>query len=227
MRLTVKIFLSGVCAFALSSALAAAPAGSANTAAPSGATAASAFVKLPAGVLDILPSWTRQDMLTYFEADSIWQAPNSMGGVSSLVAVTDDFLEVRISDVSTMQIKKLPFKKDCIFMTVYTVGAEGAAPDSQVNFYTPSMENLPSEKFLPMPRLRDYLDIPKDSPVGLKELEQLVAFPTYRYSAAAAADTLSSVLTVGDYMTREDFEKLKPYVREGGVNYVWNGSKFK
>lgn len=166
-------------------------------------------------------------MLAYFRADSIWEAPNSMGGVSSLTKMTPDFLEVKISDVSTMQIKRLPFKKGYVFMTVYTVGAEGAAPDSQVNFYTESMSQLPTAKFLPNPRLLDYLDIPKDSRLNKDELQQLVAFPTYKYSITPEGLTLSSVLTVGDYMTREDFEQLKPYVRPSGVSYTWDGNKFK
>ena len=189
-----------------------------------------AFVNLPIGVLDILPGVTRQDMLTYFEADSVWQAPNVMGGVSFLRKASPDYLDVQISEVSQLTIKRLPYKGGCIFMTVYTVGLDGAAPDSELKFYTSEMKVLPRDKFIKMPELADFLNVPKGNRNGtesLSDLEHLVAFPTYSFTVAQDDDLLKASLTVGDYMTKEDYEILKPYIRPEGVSYSWTGSRFR
>lgn len=191
------------------------------------ANALSAFVNMPDVALELLPNDTRRDMASYIEADSVWQAPNVMGGVSSITEASDDFVEVKVSPVSTLQIRKLPFKGGHIFMTVYTVGADRQAPDSQVSFYTSAMESLPTDKFFKLPDLAEFLVIPKGSKENFKSLSQLVAFPTYDFSASPEDTALKGKLSVGAFMTDEDFAELKPYIREQGVTYVWTGKEYK
>lgn len=192
-----------------------------------GCDARKVFVNLPVGVLDILPKPIRSDMLTYFENDSVWQAPNSMGGVSTLSAASPEFLEVKVSDVSLLQVKRLPYKGGCVFMTVYTVGIGGGAPDSQLRFYSSTMKDLPLKKFIRMPRIADFLNLAGHHGKKLSELEQVVAFPTYEFSTSASSNDLSGELTVGEYMTEEDYAEIKPYLRPGGVTYTWTGSGYR
>ena len=96
-------------------------------------TASKCFLEMPVDVLDILPRSARFDMLAYFEADSVYRARNAMEGESYLRQVAPEFLEVQVTDVSTLQIRVLPAKKDdASVMTVYTVGGSGQAKDSNV-----------------------------------------------------------------------------------------------
>ena len=188
--------------------------------------ARSVFVNLPVGVLDILPRTQRLDMLSYIDADSIWQAPNVMGGVSELIAAGPDYLKVRISSVSTLEVRMLPYKKGEIVMTVYSIGGENAAGDSDIRFFTPELTQLERTKFFKYPDLKDFLDIPKDAPVSFNELEQVIAFPTYEFEASPDNTSLNGHLTVGKYMTQEDFDIIKPYLRPAGVTYHWDGNKY-
>lgn len=190
--------------------------------------AASAFVRLPVSTLDIIPTSTRLDMLDYFAADSVYQAPNAMEGLSWLTDVKPDFLEVRITDASTLQVKILPAKKEpgSIVMTIYTVGGDGQASDSDVRFFDWNFKELPREKYLKMPQLKEYLDIPKGSLTSLRELEETVPFPTFHFSASPGSDALTGRLTVGDYMTKDDYNILKLFVRPQVV-YTWTGKDYR
>lgn len=189
--------------------------------------ACSAFVNLPVNVLDILPRNVRIDMLTYFAADSIWQAPNSMEGLSHLETAGKDYLRVALTEVSDLQVRMLPYGKDRqIVMTIYTIGRGGQAPDSDVRFFDASLTELDRTKFFRYPQLKDYLDVPKGSLTSMKELTQMVAFPTYEFVTDAESTDLRGRLSVGEYMQTDDYNILKLYLRPG-VTYLWNGKSYK
>lgn len=185
-----------------------------------------AFVDMPSSILDILNRSTRLDMLDYYDADSIWQAPNSMEGRSVLRAVTPSFIDVQITNVSQLQVKTLPWKKGDVVAVSYTISSAGNADDSELRFFNSSMEMLPTSKFFPAPSLRDYVDIPKGSPMTMHDIEELIPFPTVRYDLSADSPTIRATLTVGEYLTREALAKVKPYLRRERV-YTWDGSRFR
>lgn len=107
-----------------------------------GLTARAVFENLQSPSLEILKRTTRLDMLDYWDADSIYKAQNALGGLSWIEELTSDFAKIRISPVSTVEIKLLPYKKDRIVMTVYTIGDESQAEDSGVDFYDTSLSPL-------------------------------------------------------------------------------------
>ncbi len=85
-------------------------------------TASEVFANIPLEVLDMLRPSTRLDMLDYYShADSLWVAPDALGGKSQLLQVAPDYLKVSVTPVSTLEIKILPSKKGDIIMTLYTV----------------------------------------------------------------------------------------------------------
>ena len=174
------------------------------------------FEKIQIPALEILPVSTRLDMLDYWDVDSVYQASNAMEGLSWLVDVKPDFLKVRVSAVSTLEIKILPVKKGKIVMTVYTLGDDVQAQDSEVNFYDESLEQLPTDKYFVMPVLKDFFEIPKGSATKMKEIEDMIPFPTVAYSANSENDKLEARLTVEKFVNEDDWNIaklfLKPYI---------------
>ncbi|MCM1236560.1 MAG: DUF3256 family protein, partial [Ruminococcus flavefaciens] len=161
-----------------------------------------AFVKMDVQVLDLLDHTTRENMLDYFAADSVWQAPNEMGGLSRLDTVTNDYLKVKLTDVSTLQIKVLPMAKgDYTVMTIYTIGSENETPDSEIRFFDSGMHPLETKKMLKLPGLDEFFSIPKGCTTNMKEIRGLIPFPTVEYDAGPSTDTLTGKLTVGNYIS--------------------------
>lgn len=185
-------------------------------------TARSVFVNLQDQPLEILKRTTRLDMLDYWDADSVVKVKNAMEGLSWLTDVKEGYLKAVVTPVSQLEIKLLPVKNDTIVMTLYTVGASPQAQDTQVSFYDRSLRPLTAGKYFKAPELKQFLDIPKGAGVTVKELEEMVPFPTVRYNVNPDNGDLEAVLTVTDYMGVEARDKLKPNLRPS-LATPWKG----
>lgn len=194
---------------------------------PDTISARRAFVKMPATVIDLLPKSTRLDMLDFFDVDSVYNAVNAMEGFSHLEAVTPDYLKVSITPVSTMQFKILKDKKgNDIVMTIYTVGGGREAKDSEINFYNSQMEPLDKDKYMKVPQLKDFFDIPRGSITTMKEIEQMIPFSTIEYNASPDSDVVTASLTVGQFMNQDDYNIVKLFERSS-INLKWDGKTLK
>lgn len=187
-------------------------------------SASRVFADLPISVLDLIKPNTRLDMLDYFRADSVWQAPNTMGGTSHLNTVTPDYLSVSVTAVSRLDIKILPSKTGPIAMTVYTVGESDGTSDSEVRFFDASMKPLPTDRYFKLPDLKDFLDLPKG--VKASEVLEHLPFPTIRLDVSEHGDDLTGRLTLGPQMPREDYDAVEPYVRPE-VRWIWDGRRYR
>lgn len=216
---------------AASAALLAASALPAAAATPSPAltdtvTASDAFVAMPAQTLDLLTRSMRLDMLEYWKIDSIADIANTMEGFSHLCRpVTDDWLKVQVTPVTTLTIRMLPTRKGRIAATVYTIGDSLQAADSEIRFYDAEMNELKRDRFIKTPSSEDFFDFKGVDHKLRKELLSLVPFPTVEYTLSPDGTDLKARLTVGKYMGREDLEKITPYLRRDRV-YHWTGSKY-
>lgn len=186
-----------------------------------------AFADLPVNTLDLLKKSTRLDMLDYYDVDSIYNAPNSMEGFSRLDTVAPRFLKLELTSVSTLVIKILKDKhnKD-IVMTLYTIGGETQAPDTDIRFFDASLRELDRDKYFRLPKLSDFFDIPKGSLTSMKEIDTMVPFPTMEYFAEPYNDVLTAKLTVGAFMNSDDYNVIKLFLRPY-LKYEWNGSRFR
>lgn len=188
--------------------------------------ARSVFEDLHSSALEILPKSTRLDMLDYWDVDSVYKASNVMDGLSWLEAVTPDYLKVRITPVSTLEIKILPVKKGEIAMTVYTVGDNVQAQDSQIKFYDENLAELPADKYIEMPKIKDFFEIPKGATTKIKEIEEMIPFPTIAFEANADNTDLNARLTVEKYMNEDDWNIAKLFAVPS-VTLVWHKDKYK
>ena len=222
--MTKKLFILFMTVLSLTAAL---PTAAKSVVGPDTISARRAFAEMPATVLDLLPRTTRLDMLDFFDVDSIYKAVNALEGISYLETVTPDYLKVSITPVSTMQFKILKDKKgNDIVMTIYTVGGGREAKDSDIRFYNTGMIELDRTKFLKLPDLKDFFEIPRDSKTSMKEIEEIVPFATMEFNASPGSDLVTGTLTVGQFMSREDFDLIKSLERPQ-VTLRWNGKSLR
>ena len=184
------------------------------------------FENLHSSALEILPKSTRLDMVDYWDVDSVYKASNAMEGLSWLEKVTPDYLKVHISSVSELEIKLLPDKNGNIVMTIYTVGDDVQAQDSQIKFYDESLTELETAKYLVMPQIKDFFEIPKGSATKMKEIEEMIPFPTIAFSAGPDNDNLEARLTVSQYMNQDDWNIAKLFAKPY-ITLEWKKGKYK
>lgn len=184
------------------------------------------FKNLNTSDLEILPRSTRLDMLDYWDVDSVYKASNVMEGLSWLVKVTDNYLKVQITPVSSLEIKILPGKKENFVMTVYTVGDDVQAEDSSLKFYNEQLSELDSSHFITMPQLKDFFEIPKGSITKMKEIEDMIPFPTIAFNADPENNNLKARLTVEQYVNQDDWNIAKLFVKPY-ITLEWSKDKYK
>ena len=189
-------------------------------------TARYVFEHLHTSALELLPEQTRLDMLDYWDADSIYKASNALEGLSWIEKLTPDYIKVRITPVSTFEIKILPEKKEKLALTIYTVGDDVQAQDSQVKFYDESLQSLPTDKYIEIPQLKDFFEIPKGSVTKMKEIEEMIPFPTVAISANPDNYELEARLTVEQYINQDDWNIAKLFAKPG-VKLIWKKDKFR
>lgn len=183
------------------------------------------FANIPLNVLDLLDRSTRLSMLIYWDMDSVWKAPNAMEGLSHLDSVTPNYLKVSLTDVSSLQIKLLPYKKGKLIMTIYNIG-EPDSGDSDIRFFNSDYTQLPGKKFKEETELKEFFNIPKGSLTSMKEIYNMIPFYTTVFYADPDNNTLTGRLTLGDYVNTDDLNIVKLFMRPCAI-YDWNGSKFR
>lgn len=189
-------------------------------------SARSVFETIHSSALEILPKSTRLDMLDYWDVDSIYKASNAMEGLSWLETLTPDYLKVRITPVSRYEIKILPAKKQNIVMTIYTVGDDEQAQDSEVKFYDTDLKEMPLSKHLVLPQVKDFFEIPKGSATKMKEIEDMIPFPTIAFSANPDNDDLEARLTVEKYINEDDWNIARLFFKPEIIS-IWKKETYK
>ena len=151
---------------------------------------------------------------------------NALGGLSWLENLNDTYLKVRVSQVSSLEIKILPVKKGEIIMTVYTVGDAPDASDSEIKFYDTELNPLQATKYFSSPQLKDFFSIPKGSDTNMKEIEGMIPFPTIEYNASPDNNDLTAKLTVEQYINQDDWNILKIFLKDKVV-MEWKKDKYR
>lgn len=185
-----------------------------------------AFVNLPVAVTEILPKTSRLDMVEYLHHDSIAPGRTHLDSFSKIVPpVTTDCMRVRVTNSSLLTLRKLKKQNgDEILAVLYTLDGDRQAPDTQVWFFTPSWKEIKNSSLLPRMGMSDFIDFSGLSKSERNALESSVPFPTVEFSFPGGGTRLEAQLTVGQFLSEEVFEKIKPLLRKRRLD--WNGKKF-
>lgn len=198
-----------------------------------GNSAADVLGILNENVLDLLDRSQRLDLIDSYDAGRRpAMVMNQREGVSVLDTLTADYAKVTLTDSSSLQIKIFDTQKGGkVVMTIYTVGGEDTAADSDVRFFTFAADNslLPvatknMKNFFKAPELKDFFSIPKGCATNMKEIREAIPFPTIVYVAAPGSNTVNASLTSGKYINLDDYNIFKLFELPE-VPYEWNGKK--
>lgn len=149
---------------------------------------------------------------------------NKFKGKSTLDTITDNYLRILISEVSSLQMKKLPTSKGIIKICAYTVN--GPAEDSEIAVFDSENNKLELKKFIKQPEAKNFFSIPKGSITKLNELLQMLPFSTIKATINPDNNNIVFKLTASDYVNRDDYNIMKLFLKPELV-YTWNGKKFE
>lgn len=191
-------------------------------------TASEAFERLDVEALTLIEPAARQQMVRdYLDENKVDTVFNALEGLSWIVPpVSNDYLQVQVSQVTKLTLRVLPSKKGQLVGAIYTVGDSITAPDSQLTFYDAEMNPLKLDKILKQPKLGDFFDFSGVPDSEKKALLKKIPFPTIEYTFSPEGTDLTARLTIERYMGAEDFAKLTLYMRPE-LLYHWTGSQYR
>ena len=174
------------------------------------------FVDAPDSIFPLLTRNNRADCVDFIDANMRARVTNRLDGTSELVSISNDYLELRSSANSAVQMKLLPFEGDSLLAVVRSVCAESC--DSRIAFYRKSWEqvNVPFQR----PQVSDFF-VATDS---LDYLLQRCDIYLVQLSLSASDNSLTAEYTMPHYMTEEDSALVAPKLRP--LVYRWKNGAF-
>ncbi|MDR1880217.1 MAG: DUF3256 family protein, partial [Tannerellaceae bacterium] len=111
---------------------------------------AALFIEIPDACLPSLESAWRKDLVDLYHAGKEAQLQNTMMGYSKLLTLTPDYLELRLTERSVVEMKILPLINHTHIICMVTT-VDAPVSDSRIEFYTTQWQPLDaSEMFTPV-----------------------------------------------------------------------------
>lgn len=187
----------------------------------------SLFVALPDSLSPLLTEVNRADFGDFLESGMKAEVKNRFGKTSEMTELTDDYLFVKLTSASTLEMKLLPLNDSVkVVCVVHTYMAPAA--DSEVAFYTTEWKRLPADDYLTLPDEADFYiapqtDVQKDSLENLKVYADMYLL---KAELSAKDPVISFSYSTPHYIDKETAEKLAPYLRPSSVRYEWKEGRF-
>lgn len=185
------------------------------------------FVSMPDTILPLLTEINRADCIDFLESNMRAIVTNRLDGKSEMTKLTDNYIEIKLSEQSSWQMKVLALNDSTqVLCTVFTACAP--ACDSHIKFYTTQWESLSLADYIQtMPTLSDYLPQLNESDYDIQTLNAVKQADLLLIKMQLSADdnTLVCSFDTPQYMEKSAAQKLTPLLQKPIV-YNWNSGKF-
>ena len=185
------------------------------------------FEQMPDSLSLLLTKVNREDFGDFLESHMKAEVKNRFGKMSEMQKLTPDYLCLKLSASSQVEMKLLPLN-DSVKVICVAHTYLGPVADSKVSFYTTGWEELAADRFLQLPTEGVFYK-PLASPADEETLRNLrVKADMFLCKAqlAEADATLSLSYTTPEYLDESTVKQLKPYLRSTPIIYRWKDGCF-
>lgn len=184
------------------------------------------FIDIPDRLLPQLEAEWRKDLIDLYKEGKEARLQNLIGGESSIEKLTDDYLLLRSSSRGTVEMKLLPLVNNTHIICMITT-VDGPVADSRIDFFTTEWTPLEaSDLYTPVTGewfRKENITPDEEGEYYLKRLDM----DLIRYTLSPDNQTLTAYYTTPLYLSREEREKVLPYLKNEPKIYSWNKSLFK
>lgn len=179
------------------------------------------FTEMPDSIIPLLTHSNRADCVDFLDAKMKARVTNRLDGQSELLQLTPDYLKMKLTKHTQLQMKLLPRSSgDTIICMVNTVCAE--ANDSRVRFYTKEWQEItPATKMFRKPLTREFFAV-GDS---LEKILKIADIFLVELTLSPENATMQANYTMPAYMTSSDSAFVTKSMRP--INYRWTGKTFE
>lgn len=187
--------------------------------------AAQLFAAMPDSLIPSLEVNRRKDLIDLFHAGQSAQVTTKLGGKAQMTELQEQSLVIALSEQSQMALHLYTtHDNDTLVALVNTVYAP--AGDSRIRFFDSAWRELPASKYIEQPTRDDFFLFPDSlSKAQREELMQTTEICLIEYTFEPDG-SICARQSWEEYLDRETYNRLKPYLRES-ITLRWNGKNFK
>ena len=188
---------------------------------------ASVFIAMPDQHIPQLEGAWRKDLVDLYKSGKEPRLKNTMNGFSRLDSLTTDYLLLETTERSTIEMKLLPLINKTFVVGMITT-VKGPAADSRIQFFTTDWEPLETSDLFEAPTSDEWYlkkGVDREDPDFLKAKARL-DMDLVQYQFSPENKTLTATYTTPLYLSKEEREKVEPYLAEPHV-YKWKKHHFK
>ena len=187
---------------------------------------ASVFTAMPNQYIPQLEDAWRKDLVELYRSGKEARLKNTMNGYSTLLNLTDDYLCLRTTDRSVVEMKLLPLVNNTFVVCMVTT-VEGPVADSRIAFFTTDWASLPKADLLSMPEGTWFIKEGAETDEAYPELKAALDMDLFRYQLSATENTLSITYTTPLYLEGKTKERLQPLLQGEPLCFRWQHGHFR
>ncbi|MBR6806702.1 MAG: DUF3256 family protein [Bacteroidaceae bacterium] len=178
------------------------------------------FVGMPDSIIPLLTETNRADCVDFIDAGMRAQVSNRLNGKSELLQLTDDYLKLKMSSHSSLEMKLLPrIEGDTLICIIRSVCAE--ACNSIVSFYTKEWKECRGDSaYFKYPQIKEFFNA-GDS---LGKVLDIADIYLVQLSLSPANTDVEATYTMPAYMSKADSAFVSKYLQK--IVYRWDGKRF-
>ena len=184
------------------------------------------FIAMPDSLTPLLTKVNKEDCIDFLASNMKAEIKNRFDKSSEMKALTEDYLQMQMTENSTLEMKLLPVNDSvkivCMVKTVCS-----SACDSEIRFYDTSWKKeFPKSDYLQLPAPQTFY-LPADTiSLEVELIKKKADMHVMKAVLSKDDSSLSFIYTTPEYLNQEDREKLSPYLRKEAVVYQWKDGKF-
>ena len=185
---------------------------------------ADAWANMPTHIMPSIGKNARLDMIDLYNAGMSAKATTFTGDTACLTALGNNYLILRTSKASTMQMMQIVDGKKLLYAIIITI--EGPVANSHLDMYDEKWTPLATKKFFPDITVADFINLPKNKRKEREELLKKIPLHTIQYNITHTTNdiiAIPSFLQTLDDETRKEIESCF----HSQITLQWKGKKWK
>ncbi|MDR0844951.1 MAG: DUF3256 family protein [Tannerella sp.] len=185
------------------------------------------FISMPnENILQLEEAW-RKDLVDLYRSGKPATLDNTMQGRSTLLKLTPDYLLLQSTERSTVEIKFLPLINNTFIACVITTVSAPVA-DSRVEFFTTDWKPLDASGiWSPATADRFVKENADKQDADFRDAVSSLDITLIHYRLNVDDATLTAEYTTPAYLSLEDREMVKPFLKESPIVYQWKTGRFE
>lgn len=183
------------------------------------------FTIIPDNILGYVNIGLRKDLIDLYNAKQKAEVRNLLGGTTCLEFMSPEYMKLRLSDKTTMEMKMIQNPGDSTAIIIVNKSLDTVYPESVLSVYTSDWRSLPLANYYEQPRLTDFLK-ENISDEELTELRKSIPYDNMIVELDSVQNELKVTPRFFDSMSKEDRFKWKDKIQDITVTYIWKEGRY-